>query len=68
MCMDDLSESIKSGALDGYRGGRIALVCRSGMRSAQSAVRMTKVFGFEDIVNVKGGTLAWIDAGFDLEY
>lgn len=38
----------------------IAVHCRSGARSAQ-AVRMMQDAGFKDVVNVRGGILAWSD-------
>lgn len=46
---------------------RVYVICASGRRSAQACVRMNKVFGFKDVINVKGGTLAWIGAGEDVE-
>ncbi len=44
--------------------GSVYVVCRSGARSA-SAVEFLRGSGV-DAVNVTGGTLAWIEAGFDV--
>jgi len=41
-------------------GGEIAVLCRSGARSAR-AVRLMQETGFGKVYNVKGGILAWSD-------
>ncbi len=41
------------------------LICRSGARSARAGEFLAEQ-GYE-VVNVVGGTLAWIDAGFPIE-
>jgi rhodanese-related sulfurtransferase len=38
------------------------LICRSGGRSKQACQKFVTA-GFPDVVNVEGGTLAWIEAG-----
>lgn len=43
----------------------VYVICRSGARSA-SAVGLWRAQGI-DAVNVAGGTLAWIEAGFPVE-
>ena len=43
-----------------------AMVCRSGMRSARAA-ELAKAQGFSNVVNVKGGMIAWNAEGFDVE-
>ena len=63
--LDSLSAAVKSGQLDEHRDSQVAVVCQSGRRSAQATVKLTKVFGWPTVVNVQGGTLAWISAGFD---
>ena len=40
-------------------------ICRSGGRSAQVAAAL-EPRGY-DVTNVAGGTMAWIDAGYDVE-
>jgi rhodanese-related sulfurtransferase len=46
-------------------GRPLHLICRSGGRSLRAAEYLSSL-GIE-CVNVAGGTLAWIDAGFDVE-
>ncbi|MBA2345231.1 MAG: molybdenum cofactor biosynthesis protein MoeB, partial [Rubrobacter sp.] len=41
-------------------GGDVAVLCRSGSRSAD-AVRLMQNAGFSNTYNVKGGILAWSD-------
>ncbi len=41
------------------------LICRSGARSGQAG-EFLMAQGY-DVVNVAGGTLAWIDAGFPVD-
>ena len=45
----------------------LALICRSGARSLRSA-QFLKQVGFEQVVNVQGGTLAWRAAGKSLVF
>ena len=42
------------------RGAHIVVHCRSGARSAK-AVNSLRAAGFENVWNVNGGILAWID-------
>ncbi|KAK9798908.1 hypothetical protein WJX73_007420 [Symbiochloris irregularis] len=65
--MDDLSAKVKSGALDHVRDSTVAVICAAGLRSAQAAVRLHRVFGFQDVVNVRGGTTEWIKNGFHVD-
>jgi len=48
------------------RGARaqepLYVICRSGGRSAQACNAFVKA-GFENVVNLEGGTLAWVSAG-----
>lgn len=43
--------------------GDIYLICRSGVRSAQAAQYLAQEFGHDRLINVEGGTMAWIEAG-----
>ncbi len=47
------------------RGKRVVLVSRIGRRS-ELALRMLLGFGYEDVVNMKGGMLAWEAAGYPI--
>lgn len=51
--------------LDAYKDKPVAVICRSGRRSAQ-AVAMLQEAGFTQVVNVQGGTSAWVEAGLDV--
>ena len=42
------------------------LICHSGMRSLIACEKFVDA-GFDNVVNVEGGTLAWEDAGLPVE-
>ena len=66
--LDALSEAVRAGTLDDWKEeGPILVICQSGKRSAQATVRLSKVFDFQQVINVKGGTSAWIAAGYPTE-
>jgi adenylyltransferase/sulfurtransferase len=46
--------------IEAHRDERVAVLCRSGVRSAK-AVKLLREAGFRDPVNIKGGILAWSD-------
>jgi rhodanese-related sulfurtransferase len=52
--------------VDAFTGSPTYVVCRSGNRSA----RVCEFLGAQGVatVNVVGGMLAWIEAGFDTEF
>ena len=45
-----------------YKDKPVAVICRSGRRSAQGADILRKA-GFIQVANVEGGTNAWVSAG-----
>ena len=45
------------------KGNPVYLICRSGRRSLIAARELAQC-GYESPINIKGGTLAWIDAGY----
>lgn len=51
--------------IEAYKDKPVAVICRSGRRSAQ-AVSLLKESGFTQVVNVEGGTSAWVQAGLDV--
>lgn len=51
--------------IEAYKGKPVAVICRSGRRSAQ-AVGILKEAGFTQVVNVEGGTSAWVQAGLEV--
>ncbi|MFA6121285.1 MAG: rhodanese-like domain-containing protein [Sideroxydans sp.] len=51
--------------IEAYKDKPVAVICRSGRRSAQ-AVSLLKESGFTQVVNVEGGTSAWVQAGLEV--
>ena len=51
--------------IEAYKDKPVAVICRSGRRSAQ-AVSFLKESGFTQVVNVEGGTSAWVQAGLEV--
>jgi rhodanese-related sulfurtransferase len=45
----------------------VYLICRSGARSAQAADYLMRNCGHNHVINVSGGTMAWIQAGYAVE-
>lgn len=41
------------------------LICRSGGRSMQAAQALERA-GFTQLVNIEGGTMAWVASGFEI--
>lgn len=39
------------------------IICRSGGRSAQACEYIEQALGYDNLINVEGGTLAWVEAG-----
>ena len=62
ICLDELTDAVKNGELTDKKP--LAVICARGGRSAQACVRLSKVFGFENVTNIAGGMNAWIGAGF----
>lgn len=51
--------------IEAYKDKPIAVICRSGRRSAK-AVAILQEAGFSQVVNVQGGTNAWEQAGLEV--
>jgi len=47
--------------------GDVFLICRSGARSAQAADYLARQCGRSNLINIEGGTMAWIQAGYPVE-
>lgn len=43
------------------RDKQVVIYCRSGMRSANVVALLQDKYGFTNLVNLKGGVLAWSD-------
>ena len=62
-----MSVQVRQGALDAIEDQEIAVVCAAGIRSAQAAVRLTRVFKFKQVKNVGGGMNEWTQKGYPVE-
>lgn len=60
--LDELDPEKVMNARDGMTDRPLYLICRSGSRGRQ-AVERFEAAGFDRIVNIEGGTLAWERAG-----
>jgi len=47
--------------------GDVYVICRSGARSAQAAEYLARECGRSNLINVAGGTMAWVQAGYPVE-
>lgn len=61
--IDELESRL--GELGPPDGGELYVICKSGGRSA-AASELLVSRGY-NVVNVKGGTMAWLDAGYPLD-
>ncbi len=61
LSLESLSTAVRAGEVTS--DAPVALICARGGRSAQACVRLTKVFGFSNVTNVRGGMAAWTAAG-----
>jgi len=61
--LGEVSNRLKE--IEAYKDKPVAVICRSGRRSAQ-AVGILKNAGFTQVVNVDGGTSAWVQAGLEV--
>jgi hydroxyacylglutathione hydrolase len=52
--------------LDLKPDGQTAIICAGGYRSSAGA-SILQLIGFTNLLNVTGGTKAWIDAGYEVE-
>lgn len=53
--------------IESYKSKQVIAICRSGGRSAQAVEILTNA-GFEDVLNMTGGTLAWTEKSFSVEH
>lgn len=53
--------------IEEFKSKNIAVICQSGARSSM-AIKILKMKGFENVTNVEGGTIAWKNAGYPIEY
>ena len=60
--LDSLNPKELMGARNGNAGKPLYVICRSGSRSTKACEQLVKA-GYDNIVNVEGGTSAWDAAG-----
>jgi len=49
------------------KDGDVYVVCRSGGRSAQAIQFLEQNYGYQNLINVTGGTMAWIEVNYPVE-
>lgn len=49
------------------KDSKLVVYCRSGGRSAYAIEALQRECGFQNLYNLSGGMLAWIEAGFPTE-
>jgi len=47
--------------------GEVYIICRSGMRSSQAIEFLEQNHGYQNLINVTGGTMAWMEASYPVE-
>jgi sulfur dioxygenase len=59
--------SDRSKELEQFKHSEIVAICRAGVRSTTAAAMLTGL-GFEQVSNLRGGMLDWVDANFPVEH
>ena len=54
-------------AADVERDRTVYLICQGGIRSAQAMDFLAREHGHTNLINISGGTMAWINAGRPVE-
>jgi len=52
--------------IESYKNKKVVAICQSGNRSAQAAEILMNA-GFENVLNMTGGTQAWKEKGFAVQ-
>ena len=63
--LDQLDPAAEMQSRNGSADDPLYLVCRSGSRGQQACEQFVKA-GFSNVVNIEGGTLACVEAGFSV--
>lgn len=45
----------------------VFLICRSGMRSARAMDFLAREHGYTNLINIEGGTMAWMHSDYPIE-
>ncbi|GAV20738.1 thiosulfate sulfurtransferase GlpE [Mariprofundus micogutta] len=46
--------------------GDVYVICQMGGRSAQAISYLSQQFGFDNLINIDGGTAAWMQGGYPI--
>jgi len=49
------------------RDGDVYVICRSGIRSAQAIKFLEQNDGYQNLINIRGGILAWMEEEYPIE-
>lgn len=49
------------------KGEDVCVICQMGGRSAQAISFLTQQFGYDNLINIDGGTAAWMQSGYPVE-
>lgn len=47
--------------------GDVYVICHSGGRSSQAIQFLQREFGYQNLINIEGGTQGWVKAGYPYE-
>lgn len=47
--------------------GEVYVICQVGGRSAQAIMFLSQQHGFDNLINIDGGTAAWMQGGYPIE-
>ena len=59
--------TLPGAAHDIERDEPVYLICQGGVRSLQALDYLKREHGLDNLVNINGGTMAWIKAGYPTE-
>jgi len=49
------------------KDGEVYVICQMGGRSAQAIMFMSQQHGFDNLINIDGGTAAWMQGGYPVD-
>ena len=49
------------------KDGNVYMICKVGGRSAQAIMFLAQQFGHDNLINIAGGTDAWLQSGYPIE-
>ena len=58
--------TVTASALPAFKGKKLVMQCRSGGRSRTACGKLLQELPDQDIYNLEGGIMAWIQAGYEI--